>query len=116
MDNPKFEGFGVTPDDFQRVENKVDQCLEAIGRLILIDERQAVQGQRMGQIEQRCAVIENQQQAQIEKLWEAIKTSEAKALAANQVTERKLDKWINFGLGAWSLAVTAFAIFQAISK
>ena len=33
MDNPKSEGFGVKPDDFQRVENKVDQCLEAIGRL-----------------------------------------------------------------------------------
>jgi len=106
----------VSADDLQRVEGKVDKCLEAIERLVLIDERQVVQGQRMGQLEQRCAVIESSQQAQIEKLWEAVKLAEGKALAANLETSRKLDKWINFGMGAWSLAVTAFAIFQALHK
>jgi hypothetical protein len=116
MDNSSPGRLTVSADDLQRVEGKVDKCLEAIERLVLIDERQVVQGQRMGQIEQRCAVMESQQQVQAEKLWEALKTVERAAIEANHLTRQKLDKWINFGMGAWSLAVTAFAIFQAFHK
>lgn len=113
---PTSEGFFVHPDDFSRVEKKVDKCLEAIERLVLIDERQVVQGQRMGQIEQRQASIEASLLAQGEKLWEALKTAQAQAAKENAETARKLDKWINFGLGAWSLAVSLFAVFQAFNK
>ena len=116
MDNTSPGRLNVSADDLQRVEGKVDKCLEAIERLVLIDERQVVQGQRMGQIEQRCAVMENQQQVQLEKVWEALKAVERTAIEANHATRQKLDKWINFGMGAWSLAVTAFAIFQAFNK
>lgn len=116
MPNTIPEGFYVHPDDFSRVEKKVDKCLEAIERLVLIDERQVVQGQRMGQIEQRQASMDTSTLAQVEKLWEAINDVKEKAAEANAKTAAKLDKWINFGLGAWSLAVTAFAVFQALHK
>lgn len=116
MDNTSPGRLNVSADDLQRVEGKVDKCLEAIERLVLIDERQVVQGQRMGQIEQRCAVMESQQQVQLEKLWEGLNKLRSDTTEANHATARKLDKWINFGMGAWSLAVTAFAIFQAFNK
>ena len=92
-------------EELSRLEGKVDKCLEAIERLVLIDERQIVQGQRMGQLEQRCAAIEVQVHAQTEKLADAIRA-----------TSSKLDKWINFGLGAYALAATAFTIYQGLHK
>lgn len=113
---PTTEGFYVHPDDFSRVEKKVDKCLEAIERLVLIDERQVVQGQRMGQIEQRQAAMETAMLAQAEKLWEAIKAAQAQAAKDNAETARKLDKWINMGIGAWALASTLFVIWQGFHK
>lgn len=92
-------------EELSRLEGKVDKCLEAIERLVLIDERQIVQGQRMGHLEQRCAAIEVQLQAQVEKVT-----------AANSETRQKLDKWINFGLGAYALAATAFTVYQGVHK
>lgn len=92
-------------EELSRLEGKVDKCLEAIERLVLIDERQIVQGQRMGQLEQRCTAIEVQAQTQAEKQSEAIRATSA-----------KLEKWINFGLGAYALAATAFTIYQGLHK
>lgn len=78
-------------EDFKRLETKVDRLTEAISKLVLIEERQLTQGQRIGTVEQRCTAIEVTQ------------------LAA----DRKLDQWINRGIGVWALAVTIFAIFKA---
>lgn len=110
------EGFYVQPDDFARVEKKVDKCLEAIERLVLIDERQVVQGQRMGQLEQRLAADEATHKADISELWTALNTARTDLAAQVSATERKLDKWINFGMGAWALASTIFVIWQGLSK
>jgi hypothetical protein len=46
-----------------------------------------------------------QAQAQTEKLAETIRATSA-----------KLDKWINFGLGAYALAATAFTVYQGLHK
>jgi len=116
MDNAYPGRLNVSADDLQRVEGKIDKCLEAIAQLVLIDERQVVQGQRMGQIEQRVTFNEAKHAAEIEKLWEALKAVERAATEANHLTRQKLDKWINMGVGAWALASTGFVIFQAFHK
>lgn len=111
-----IEGIGVTPDDINRLEKKVDQCLDAIGRLIIIDERQAVQGQRIGAVEQRCAATESMMLGMEREFSKSI--AEVRDKAASDVADvrAKMEKWINFGVGAWSLAVTLFSIWQAFSK
>jgi tetrahydromethanopterin S-methyltransferase subunit G len=106
----------VTPDDFNRVEKKVDQCLEAISRLIIIDERQNVQGQRIGAVEQRCAALETNLLSMEREFTKSL--DDIRGASSREVAEvrQKMDKWINFGVGAWSLAVTLFAIWQAVTK
>jgi hypothetical protein len=80
----------MTDDDFKRLEAKVDKLGEAIQKLILVEERQANQGQRIGIVEQRMAGIE---------------MSHAKL-------DRKVEMWVNRGIGVWGLAVTLFALVQ----
>ena len=84
----------MTDDDFRRLESKVDRLGEAIQKLILVEERQANQGARIGTLEQRIAVAE---------------TSHTKL-------DRKVEMWINRGIGVWGLAVTLFALVQFGAK
>ena len=84
----------MTDDDFRRLESKVDRLGEAIQKLILVEERQANQGARIGTLEQRIAVTE---------------TSYAKL-------DRKVEMWVNRGIGVWGLAVTLFALIQFGAK
>lgn len=106
----------MTQDDISRLEKKVDQCLDAIGRLIIIDERQAVQGQRIGAVEQRSAATEAQLISIEREFSKSVSELRTQAAADVAAVRAKMDKWINFGVGAWSLAVTLFAIWQALSK
>ena len=84
----------MTDDEFRRLESKVDRLGEAIQKLILVEERQANQGARIGTLEQRIAVAE---------------TSHTKL-------DRKVEMWINRGIGVWGLAVTLFALVQFGAK
>ena len=84
----------MTDDDFKRLESKVDKLGDAIQKLILVEERQANQGARIGALEQRVAVAE---------------TAHAKL-------DRKLEMWVNRGIGVWGLAVTLFALLQFGSR
>jgi len=78
----------MTPDtDLIRIEVKVDLLTHAINRLVLFEERQAVQ-----------AI--------------ALTTLKAQTTAV----EQKLDMWVNRGMGVWAFAVTALGIFQIASK
>jgi len=45
----------MTDDDFRRLEGKVDKLGDAVQKLILVEERQANQGERIGRVEQRVA-------------------------------------------------------------
>jgi len=81
-------------DDLKRIEVKVDRLTEAIQKLIVFEERQNTQGERIGNCETNVAVHE-------------------KALHA---LERKVDMWINRGMGAWALATIMFFIFVKVLK
>lgn len=76
--------------DFLRLEAKVDKLTDAVMRLVLIEERQTTQGERIGACETKIAVNE----------------------AAINKTERKVDQWINRGVGVWLAVAAVFAIVQ----
>jgi len=77
-----------------RLELKVDKLTDAVMRLILIEERQTAQGERLGIAEQKIAV--------------------------NEVTvarvDSKVERWINRGIGAWAVAVVLFTVVQFGAK
>jgi hypothetical protein len=80
--------------DLKRIEEKVDKLGDAVGKLILFEERQANQGQRIGAVEQRVAVTE---------------TSISKV-------DSKVDKWINRGIGVWAVVAVLFTLAQFGAK
>lgn len=80
----------MTDDDFARLERKVDKLTDAVTRLILIEERQSSQGERIGKCESSIAVHETM----IHK------------------TDRKVDQWVNRGIGVWVAATVLFAMVQ----
>jgi len=84
----------MTDDDFKRLENKVDKLTDAVGKLILFEERQANQGERIGSVEGRCSVNE---------------TSISR-------TDRKVDQWVNRGIGVWAAAAIVFALVKYLDK
>lgn len=84
----------MTKADLARIEAKVDKLTDAIQRLILIEERQTTQGERIGKVEAEVAVHETQIQR----------------------TDRKVDQWINRGIGVWLAAAALFALVQLGAK
>lgn len=93
---PALRGLfhAMTDDDFRRLESKVDKLTDAIQRLILIEERQSSQGERIGKCEAAIAVHD---------------TSIHK-------TDRKVDQWINRGIGVWAAAAVLFTLVQFGSR
>ena len=84
----------MTDDDFRRLESKVDKLNDAVGKLILIEERQANQGARIGAVEAQLSVQE----------------------AMLQRTDRKIDQWVNRGMGVWAAAAVVFSFVQYWKK
>ena len=84
----------MTDDDFKRLEGKVDKLADAVTKLVLVEERLSNQGERIGRVEQRVAAAETHAQK----------------------IDRKLEMWVNRGIGVWGLAVTLFALVQYGSK
>lgn len=80
--------------DLKRIEDKVDKLGDAVGKLILFEERQANQGARIGVVEQRVAVTE----ASIGKV------------------DSKVDKWVNRGIGVWAVVAALFTLAQFGAK
>jgi hypothetical protein len=81
-------------DELRRIEDKVDKLTDAVTRLILVEDRQTVQGSRINALEQQHVGLQS---------------------SILQV-DRKVDKWVNMGFGAWALAVTLFAVVQVVLK
>ncbi|XVJ69884.1 MAG: hypothetical protein HEQ39_09675 [Rhizobacter sp.] len=79
---------------FKRLEQKVDRLTEAITNLVRIEERQLSQGQRLGNLEERMSVVET----------------------AGRSTDRKVDQWVNRGIGVWALAAVIFAFAKGFIK
>lgn len=84
----------MTDDDFKRLEGKVDKLSDAVTKLVLVEERLSNQGERIGRVEQRVSATET----------------------VTQKLDRKVEMWINRGIGVWGLAVTLFALVQYGSK
>lgn len=80
--------------DFLRLEAKVDKLTDAVMRLVLIEERQTTQGERIGACETKLAVNE----------------------AAITKTDRKVDQWVNRGVGVWLAAMVLFTLAQFGAK
>lgn len=84
----------MTDDDFRRLEGKVDKLADAVGKLILFEERQANQGARIGDCEKEVALVAQSMQR----------------------VERKVDQWVNRGVGVWAVVAVIFALMQFGSK
>jgi hypothetical protein len=81
-------------DAILRLESKVDKLTDAVQRLILIEERQSSQGERIGKCEANLAVHDQ----------------------AIHKTDKKVDQWINRGIGVWAAAAVLFTLVQFGSK
>lgn len=84
----------MTDDDFKRLEAKVDKLTDAVSKLILFEERQATQGERIGAVEAKVAIHES----------------------SILRTDRKVDQWVNRGIGIWLAATAVFTFIQLIRK
>lgn len=90
----------MTPDptainsDFRRLEEKVDKLTDAVMRLVLIEERQTTQGGRIGKCEAAIEVLSS----------------------ITAETDKKLERWVNRGIGAWGVAAVIYALMGFASK
>ena len=84
----------MTDDDFKRLEAKVDKLTDAVGKLILFEERQANQGERIGAVESKCSVHDT---------------------SINRI-DRKVDQWVNRGIGVWAAAAIVFSLVKYLDK
>lgn len=87
MDN----GFN---EDLRRIETKVDKLTDAVTRLILVEERQTAQGVRITTLEEKTEELDYKY---------------------NKV-DRKVERWVNMGMGAWAIVVVIFAFVQLVAK
>lgn len=83
--------MSFTEERAERIESKLDKVTETLQKLVLIEERQMTQGQRMGALEDRVAKIE----------------------VESRETRRALDKWVNTILGAAGLIGVLLTIWQS---
>ena len=81
-------------EDFRRLETKVDKLTDAVMRLVLLEERQTNQGERIGSVEQRVSAVE----ASISKI------------------DQKVERWVNRGIGVWAVAVAVFTVLELGAK
>lgn len=77
-------------EDLRRLEVKVDKLTDAVQRLILIEERQNTQGERLGNCE---AVLAGH------------------TTAINNI-DSKVERWVNRGIGVWVAVGAVFAILK----
>lgn len=72
-----------TTTDLARIEVKVDMLTQAINKLVLFEERQAVQSLAITALTLRTTTM-----------------------------EQKLDMWINRGIGVWAFAMAGFTLYK----
>ena len=80
----------ITQQDFERVEKKIDDMAAAVIKLILVEERQTTQGVRIGDNEKAIAAL----------------------YAKFEAMDKKLDQWINRGIGVWAVVLILYALFS----
>ncbi len=75
---------------FLRLEAKVDKLTDAVMRLVVIEERQTAQAERMTTVEAKVTAND----------------------AAIIKVDRKVDQWVNRGIGVWLAAVAVLGLFK----
>ena len=81
-------------EDLKRIESKVDKLTDAVTRLILVEERQTAQGVRIDDLEDKTQELDK----------------------SIMKVDRKVERWINMGMGAWAVIATLFVIFELVVK
>jgi len=84
----------MTDDDVKRLENKLDKLTDAVGKLILFEERQANQGTRIGNVETKIEV----HGVHLQRI------------------DKKVDQWVNRGIGVWAAAAIVYSAVQFLRK
>lgn len=84
--------YGVA--QLERLEHKVDKLTDAVTQLVRVEERQINHGVRIGEVEHKLA------------------------LTQQHVTtvEKKVDQWINRGIGLWSVAIVLWTVYLGVGK
>lgn len=80
----------ISDDRADRIEDKLDRLTEAVTKLVLIDERQIRQGERIGKLEEM----------------------HSEEVLARVTLEKKVDMWINRGIGIWLFASSLVGLWQ----
>lgn len=76
-----------TVDDIRRLEDKLDILTDAITKLVLFEERQSIQALAIAKLTDTVTAV-----------------------------ERKLDMWVNRGMGVWAVAAVMFAVFKTMGS
>ena len=84
----------MTDDDLKRLEQKLDKLTDAVGKLILFEERQANQGTRIGNVETKIEV----HGVHLQRI------------------DKKVDQWVNRGIGVWAAAAIVYSAVQFLRK
>lgn len=86
-------------EDFTRLERKVDKLSDSIDKLVLIEERQTNQSQKLHDMQNAFEVFK----------VETIKDNQAHDRKLLDL-EKKQDTWINRGVGIWAAVLVIFAL------
>lgn len=92
LGNLPLQAIMITQQDFERLEAKIDQMAAALIKLIIVEERQSTQGIRIGEAEKTMMALQVQY----------------------SLLDKKLDQWINRGIGLWAFALFSWAVFKTI--
>lgn len=77
---------------YARLEDKVDKLTEAVHQLVRVEERQIVHAEK------------------IEELRELFDTQRG----AIEKTDRKVDQWVNRGVGVWGVTALIWTVYLAM--
>lgn len=84
----------ATKEDIGRLEGSIKELTEVVKNVILLGERQSVQGKRIGDLETQLGVLHEQY----------------------TVLDKKVDSWINRTAGGWFVLVVLGAIVEVFLR
>ena len=84
----------TTDPGFLRLEAKVDKLTDAVMRLVVIEERQTAQAERIGAVEAKVTAAET----------------------AIVKVDRRVDQWVNRGIGIWLAAVAVMGLIKVAAQ
>ncbi len=105
MDKPTVtkEVMLATQEDISRLEATVKELTQAVKDVVILNERQSVQGKRIGDLETEFGV-----------LVATINTNKELASNANAATDRKVESLTNKLYGGWAVIGVFIAIAEVV--